>query len=122
LSLPDIRPRAPPLLWLRRGAHQLIKREPMVVDRVDSPEGVEVRLSMAPLLLLTVLVGSAIMSFELLSVYEAGDDRHPSITSHSQPMSAEAIVFRGANGWVRTDRHLPPIASDFWVSHMRVAR
>jgi hypothetical protein len=53
----------------------LIEREPMVVDRADSPQGVEVRLSIASLLLLlTVLLGSAIMSFELLSVYEADYD------------------------------------------------
>ena len=50
----------PSLLWLRRSPHQLIECEPMVVGRVDSPEGAKVNQSIAMLLLPTALFGSAI--------------------------------------------------------------
>jgi hypothetical protein len=80
-----------------------------------------VKLSIAPRLLPTVLLGSAIMSFELLSVYEAGYDT-PLALHLAKPMPAESVIPWVASWRPRTNIRLPPGASDFRISHIRVTR
>jgi hypothetical protein len=123
LSVPDTSSAraCPSLPWLRRGPHQLIERKPMVVDPTDSPEGANVKPSIAMLLLSTTLFGSAITSFTYSSVSAA---RRDAAHAHflAKPMSAEAVIPWVANWWVRANIRLAPVASDFRTSPIRVAR
>jgi hypothetical protein len=93
----------------------------MVVDRADSPEGANLKQSIAMLLLSTTLFGSAITSFTYPSVYVIScDAAHAYFLA--KPMPAEAVIRWVANRWARTNIRLPPIASNFRISHRRVAR
>jgi hypothetical protein len=82
----------------------------MVIDRAHPPEGVEVRLSIAILLLL--LTGpSWLRSYELRVVvgYEAGYDTALLI---AQPMPAESVIRREANWQARTEFRVAPLAPE----------
>ena len=87
---------APSLPWLGRSPHQLIEREQMVIGGVHSPEGVEVRLSIAMLLL---PLGHLI----------------------AKVMPAEAVIRWAANSHARTNIRLRTVALEARLSYARVA-
>jgi hypothetical protein len=112
---------APLLPSLRRSPHQLIEREPMVVDRAYSPEGPRVNQSIATLSLPTALFVSAITSRTIPSANAASRD---AAYAHifAKPTPAEGLIPSVANWWGPKIIPLPPTASKFRTSHIRVAR
>jgi hypothetical protein len=84
----------------------------MVIDPAHSPEGVEVRLSIA--ILLFLLTGPSRLRFHELRVvvgYEAGYDTTLALLI-AKPMPAVAVTRWEANWQAHTEFRLPPLAYD----------